>query len=180
MDQKISWMILIYKVPPEPSTLRVKTWRKVKELGALYLQQSVVVFPKMGSLEQEFINIVDDIRGSEGEAFLFELAPLSENDEETMVIKINEQRDQEYHELMEKCKDFLDELKKETEKGNFTFAELEENDEEINKLSKWFFKIRERDIFNSIEREKAEEMMAVCRQKFSEFAQTVYKREGTI
>jgi hypothetical protein len=30
------WLILIYKIPPEPSRLRAGIWRKLKAAGAIY------------------------------------------------------------------------------------------------------------------------------------------------
>lgn len=180
MSEKTTWHLLIYKVPSEPSTLRVKAWRKLKEVGALYLQQSVAVYPGINNLENEIRILTKDIKESGGEALLLQVAALSSEDENYLISKFNEQRDLEYEELMDKCNDFFSEIEKETAKQNFTFAELEENDEEIDKLSRWFSKIQERDFFGSEKRQKAEEMMAKCRQYLLEFAEKIYKKEGTI
>jgi hypothetical protein len=42
---KQQWLILIYRLPREPSRPRVAAWRKLKALGALYLQDGVVALP---------------------------------------------------------------------------------------------------------------------------------------
>ena len=34
------WLLLVYRVPPEPSRLRAAVWRRLKSLGAIYLQNS--------------------------------------------------------------------------------------------------------------------------------------------
>jgi hypothetical protein len=34
------WLVLIYRVPPEPTRLRSTVWRRIKSLGAIYLQNS--------------------------------------------------------------------------------------------------------------------------------------------
>jgi DNA-binding transcriptional regulator PaaX len=180
VKEDLSWMILIYKVPAEPSTLRVRAWRKIKDMGALYLQQSVAIYPKINHLAEEFTDLVEEIKTSGGEALLFEVINLSGEGEKALISKFNEQRDLEYRELMDKCEDFFDEIKKETARQNFTFAELEENDEELEKLSRWYEKIKERDFFEASMRQKAEEMLARCREMFFEFAQTIYKKEGTM
>ncbi|HHW03674.1 MAG TPA: chromate resistance protein ChrB [Thermoanaerobacterales bacterium] len=180
MSEKLKWFLIIYRVPSEPSTLRVKAWRKLKELGALYLQQSAAIYPCINNLEDEIRILTKDIKESGGEALLLQVTALSDEDENYLISKFNEQRDLEYEELMDKCNDFYSEIEKETAKQNFTFAELEENDEEIDKLSRWFSKIRERDFFGSKKRQKAEEMMAGCRKLLMEFADKIYKKEGTI
>jgi len=37
------WLLLIYRVPSEPSRLRAAVWRRIKSLGAIYLQNSAQV-----------------------------------------------------------------------------------------------------------------------------------------
>ncbi len=64
-----------------------------------------------------------------------------------MIEAFAEARDAEYSEVMERCREFHAELKKEREAGKFTFAELEENEEDLAKLEAWVGKIRARDRF---------------------------------
>jgi hypothetical protein len=42
---KIRWLILIYHLPRDPSRHRVAVWRKLKALGALYLQDVAAPSP---------------------------------------------------------------------------------------------------------------------------------------
>jgi hypothetical protein len=42
MDVKL-WLLLAYKVPPKK---RIALWRKVKSLGAVYVQAGVCLLPK--------------------------------------------------------------------------------------------------------------------------------------
>ena len=39
------WLVLIYRVPSEPSRLRSAVWRRLKSLGAIYLQNSAAALP---------------------------------------------------------------------------------------------------------------------------------------
>jgi DNA-binding transcriptional regulator PaaX len=43
---KVRWLILIYHLPREPSRHRVAVWRKLKSLGALYLQDGAAALPE--------------------------------------------------------------------------------------------------------------------------------------
>src|SRR5262249_30714465 len=43
--QGAGWLLLIYRVPPEPTRLRAAVWRRIKSLGAIYLQNSVAALP---------------------------------------------------------------------------------------------------------------------------------------
>ena len=40
------WLLLTYKIPPEPSKKRVAIWRRLKGMGAVYLQSGVCLLPK--------------------------------------------------------------------------------------------------------------------------------------
>src|ERR1035438_1394694 len=39
------WLLLVYRVPSEPSRLRAAVWRRLKSLGAIYLQNSAAALP---------------------------------------------------------------------------------------------------------------------------------------
>src|SRR5690348_15616912 len=41
----MQWLLLIYKFPREPTASRVYDWRKLKQLGAIALQDAVWVLP---------------------------------------------------------------------------------------------------------------------------------------
>src|SRR5437899_2730546 len=40
-----AWLLLVHQLPPRPSHVRVKTWRRLQELGAIALKNSVYVLP---------------------------------------------------------------------------------------------------------------------------------------
>ena len=56
-------------------------------------------------------------------------------------------RNEEYAEIIDKCEDFLRQVQKEYDENHFTYAELEENEEDLVKLKNWFAKIVDRDVF---------------------------------
>uniref|UniRef100_A0A4P9D7U5 ChrB domain protein n=1 Tax=hospital metagenome TaxID=1755691 RepID=A0A4P9D7U5_9ZZZZ len=40
-----NWLLLTYKVPPEPAKKRIALWRKLTGMGAVYLQNGVCLLP---------------------------------------------------------------------------------------------------------------------------------------
>lgn len=70
-------------------------------------------------------------------------------DEEKVVSLFNAARDDEYLELIEKCDLFLQELIDEINTEKFSFAEIEESEEELQKLNQWMKKITNRDVFTA-------------------------------
>jgi hypothetical protein len=117
--------------------------------------------------------VVQEIRESEGTAYLVR-GPLVGEDA-TLVEAFNAARDEEYRELLERCRDFHAELEKERGAGKFTFAELEENEEDLAKLEAWLGKIRERDRFGSLLAPEAERAISGCREELEAFAASVYE-----
>ena len=39
------WLVLIHQIPPKPDALRVKIWRRLQQVGAVAIKQSVYVMP---------------------------------------------------------------------------------------------------------------------------------------
>ena len=66
-----------------------------------------------------------------------------------MVERFRADRDQEYREFGVQCREFLAEIAKETTADNLTFAALEENEHDLQKLHTWLTKISARDFFSA-------------------------------
>lgn len=70
------------------------------------------------------------------------------------------------------------ELEKEIRIEKFTFAELEEEEEELNKLISWHGKIASRDVFQASEKKRADEMLDQIQQAFERYGERVYERNN--
>ncbi|AKG33309.1 Chromate resistance protein ChrB [Paenibacillus durus] len=180
MNKGHSWLVLSYKVPSEPSTIRVRVWRTLKALGVVYIQQSVCVAPDTEEVKKKIQSIKRLIESNEGEALLLEVNKFATHTEEELVMLFNKHRLAEYEELLEGCKNFLIEIETETKKGKFTFHEVEENEAELGKLIRWHKKITKRDFFLCSNSAQAKELLDQCKQMFSEFVETVYSTEGKV
>jgi len=166
------WLILVYKVPPEPSRLRAGIWRKLKAAGALYLQNGAVALPAGAPTERVLRGIVQEAHDMGGTAQLFRGTLLG--DEAALRGQFDAARDEEYAELLARCAEFHAELARERAAGKYTFAELEENEEDLVKLGTWLGKIRGRDPFGTSLREGSEHAVGACREDLKAFAAAVY------
>lgn len=180
MNTEHSWIVFSYKVPSEPSTIRVRVWRTLKALGVIYIQQSVCVAPDNAEVRKKIQSIKKLIESSEGEALLLDVNQFATHTEEELLNIFNKQRIAEYEEFLEGCKNFLNEIEKETRKGKFTYHEVEENEAELAKLKRWIKKITKRDFFSCPDLEQAKLKLDECELKFSEFIETVYATEGAV
>ncbi|HEV2458330.1 MAG TPA: Chromate resistance protein ChrB, partial [Ktedonobacterales bacterium] len=66
------WVLLVYKVPPEPSARRVYVWRKLKRLGAILLHDAVWVLPATPATREQFQWLATEIEELAGSALVWE------------------------------------------------------------------------------------------------------------
>lgn len=164
-----SWLLFIYQLPASPSTHRAYVWRKLKSLGALYLQNSICLLPVATSIEKKLVELRSEIAGRGGEAKILHISMNEQSERETVLALFESQMNDEYGEFLEQCSDFHAELEKERKKSHFTFGELEENEAELNKLRLWIPKLLGRDYFEVSIRRKAIEALQSCEKDFEVF-----------
>jgi len=46
-----TWLLLIHQISPKPDYLRVKIWRRLHQVGAVAVKQSVYVLPQSDHLK---------------------------------------------------------------------------------------------------------------------------------
>ncbi|WP_367181252.1 Chromate resistance protein ChrB [uncultured Pseudonocardia sp.] len=170
------WLVLIYRVPSEPTRLRATVWRRLKGLGAIYLQNSAAVLPAGPAAERALRLLRREILEMSGTASLLACAVLA--GEAEIRAAFQAARDDEYEEIVDKCHDFVAGIRKEFRQEHFTYAELEENDEDLIKLRNWFAKITARDVFGAPKRRACEEALAVCEGELEGYGNWVYAGES--
>lgn len=169
--------MLSYKIPPEPARNRVAVWRKIKGLGAVYIQNSVCLIPASPEHQRHLRIIQNDIASNGGDALLMEAAGLDKNQEALVIRKFNEDRDADYVEFISKCMEFSTEVEREISVKHFTYAELEENDQDVRKLRNWMDKIRKIDFYDAPRRIEAASRLAKCESLLEKFTQCVFDAE---
>ncbi|MFS8113835.1 chromate resistance protein ChrB [Rhizobium jaguaris] len=172
---EISWLLLTYKVPSDPATKRVALWRKIKGLGAVYVQNGVCMLPKTDEHVRRFKMLENDIVEMGGEAVILETAAIDSGQQEKVIVRFKADRDEHYHEFLERCSDFEKEIAKETAAGKFSYAELEENDADLKKLQDWLEKIGKLDFYGAPLATEAQEQLKACETLLDTFAKQVFE-----
>jgi hypothetical protein len=172
-----TWILLAYKVPPEPAKKRIALWRKIKSLGAVYLQAGVCLLPKTDDHVRRLKILENEISEMEGEAVLLETVGLDRAQEEKLLAHFNADRNEAYQEFLERCAGFEAEIARESAAGKFTFAELEENDEDLKKLVSWLEKIRKLDFHGASLAQESNKRLAQCEALLDAFAQQVFEAQ---
>jgi hypothetical protein len=93
------WLILVHQLPPLPSNLRVRTWRRLQQVGALAVKQSVYVLPDNAESREDFEWLKVEIEGSGGEAIVYSADHLDPAAEATLIDQFRHVRQQAYMQL---------------------------------------------------------------------------------
>jgi hypothetical protein len=172
------WLLLIYRINAQSSGRRTYVWRQLRQLGAVYLQQAAAVLPDRPELRVALDQLGQRIRSTGGEASLLETVSPSPEWEDELVARFNAARDAEYDEIVESVERFEDELRRETRKKRFRFAELEESEADWEKLRRWFGRLTERDFFGAPGRAPAGQALDRGHTLLEAFTREVYSEEG--
>ena len=171
----VTWLLLVYRVPSEPTRLRATVWRRLKALGAVYLQNSAAALPASDSAERALRKLRRDILDMNGTAVLLSCSALVGGSD--VIAMFQAARDSEYEEILDKCADFHAGLDKEYAANHFTYGELEENEVELVKLRNWFGQVQARDVFSAPARAAAAEAIDKCEEALELYAARVYVEE---
>ena len=175
----LSWRVLIYRVPTEPASKRVAVWRDLKRLGALYLQQCACIFPDIPGLTEEVNQTANKIPALGGEIFLLDVPRLQADDEARIIESFRAQRASEYAEIIEECETkFVKEIEFEHFRQNYTFEEAEEIEQDLDKIRRWFDRVKDRDWFKAERRSEVEAWLERCQDMLSRFEEEVYRRQA--
>jgi hypothetical protein len=176
-DAARQWLLLIYKVPQDPTRFRTYLWRQMRMLGALSLQQMVCLLPKTPELEGQFQRLAYKIEEFGGEANLLTFTSPSKEWEDRIILDFNAILNEEYGEVAENEERFQDEIRRETRKQKFTFTELEDMEADREKIMREVAKVQARDFFGAPGRREAEARMAESAKLLEEFSRKVYANE---
>lgn len=126
--QETSWVLLVYKIPREPTSSRALVWRKLKRLGALLLHDAVWVLPATPWTREQLQWLAVEIGELEGEAYLWESQLLLSGQAEVLAQQFQARVDAAYQEILK---------------------ELSQEEADLVALSRRYQQVRAQDYFHS-------------------------------
>jgi hypothetical protein len=172
-----SWLLLLTQLPSAASTPRVALWRRLRAVGATTMVTSVWVLPETAPHAQLLERLRDGLFQQGGTGFVLSIPASAPDLNEAIVSRFRADRGREYDEFAERCAALLDEIGKEGEAGKYIFAELEESEQDLEKLARWLAKIQARDFFPDGRGQEAAATLARCQTAVEGFSQSVYAAE---
>ncbi len=123
-----SWVLLVYKIPREPTSSRAAVWRKLKRLGALLLHDAVWVLPATPWTREQFQWLAVEVGELGGEAHLWESHLILNGQADALIQQFRSRVETAYQEILD---------------------ELERNDVDLVALSRKYQQVRAQDYFHT-------------------------------
>ena len=136
-------LLLLVGVPPTPSSLRVRVWRRLRSLGAVALKRSAYLLPDTPERYEDFQWLAQEIQREGGDATLVRVHQIENMSEQDVLRLFHEPRDQDYRHLAARYRKVLQSLER---KGAATSARVQD---ELARLGKDHQRIRDIDFFDA-------------------------------
>jgi hypothetical protein len=147
-------VLLVYRIPREPSRHRVAVWRKLQDLGALYLQDGVAALPEDAVTREQLEWLQLRVREAGGEATLWEARPGTLAEEGELVRTFRASREEAYRAIIAEA----ERIRRKAQMGGGTLLE------QLGNLEREFRVERRRDYFRSPLRTEAAAALRAARR----------------
>jgi hypothetical protein len=161
MKERTRWLILVYQLPREPSRHRVAVWRKLRTLGAIYLQDGVAALPEYAVTREQLEWLQLRVREAGGEATLWEAKPATLAEEKALVEAFRSSREETYANIISEA----ERVRRKAALGGGKAL-----GEELSKLERELRAERRRDYFRSPLRKEAASALKAAREAVRESA----------
>lgn len=141
MSQRL--LLLLVGLPPTPSSLRVRVWRRLKSLGAVPLKRSAYLLPDTPERYEDFQWLVQEIQREDGDATLMRVHEIENVSDADVLRLFHEPRNQDYRQLAARYRKVLQSLDK---KGAARSTRVHD---ELVRLSKDHQRIRDIDFLGA-------------------------------
>ena len=176
----MEWIVLVVRLPAEPSRHRVAVWRELRRAGAVQLGPGSWALPALPAFAEAVERVLELVRRGEGEVISLRAQGNDGASAAALESTYTAARQAEWTEFVSECAKYLAELGKEIAIEKFTLAELDEEEQNYERLRRWFRELRARDLYGAPSAERAERRLKDCGESLEDFAERVYQaREET-
>ena len=93
------WLLFIHQLPSQPSNLRVTTWRRLQQFGAIPLKHAVYALPDTGDAREDFEWLKTEVKAAGGDATVFAADNVDAWSDDGLVEEFRRARQETYNEL---------------------------------------------------------------------------------
>ena len=90
------WLLLLLQLPTRPAAARIKTWRRLQQLGSVAIKNSVYVLPNTAQAREDFEWLRAEVLAAKGQASIMVADALTEAEDDEIRTAFLNQRASEY------------------------------------------------------------------------------------
>lgn len=165
---------MLVKVPTEPARYRMALWRELRRSGAVPLGQATWAVPDLPVAQSLLDRLADVVEAGAGSLLVLQATGFAQRDVSRLERLYAEAREAEWAEFIADCGKYLAELDKEERIAKYTLAELEEEEQSLDRLRRWYRELRSRDLLGIPATRDAAIDLKRCEERFAVYADHVY------
>lgn len=169
-----TWLLVVPRVPAQPSRHRVAVWRELRRLGAVPAAAGMWAVPDLPAFSEGLTAVRELAERGDGGLSVFRATGHGDADATELRDAFTSTRVDEWNEFVADCGKFDAEIDREFAKEKFTFGELEEEEQSLDRLRRWHRDLLRRDAFAQPEALRATERLAVSAEKLAGYSERVY------
>jgi hypothetical protein len=146
---KPEWILLIHLLPPKPTNLRVRIWRKLQKLGAVAIKNSVYVLPASEKAHENFQWLKQEIESAGGEASVFRAASVQGATDQEIVAAFRKARDDEFAAVAAEFDGLTGAIREQSRGKHLSAGRLSAHESEIDRLHSELERIASNDFFTA-------------------------------
>jgi hypothetical protein len=178
--ETVTWLVLIYTVPAEPSRARATVWREIKKAGAVYIRDGCCALPEQEGTLRTFRTIANTVEELGGRATLARSVELDDEKSQVILDEARQARSAEYADLERELNGFIVHVRQERAHREFRFSELELLDADLAKLRRWYGQIAGRDFTDSHKGFEIQRILDECESELRTALEDAFKREPAL
>lgn len=168
------WLMILVQLPSQPSKYRVAVWRELRRSGAVPVAAGAWALPAAAAFQPFLDKAAALCREGGGTFTVMDAVPHDADGESVLRDAFTAARRDEWAEFEADCGKYEDEIDREVAKQKFTFAELEEEEQSLDRLRRWFRDLKRRDVLELPEARSAEQRLRGCEALLEDYAGQVY------
>src|SRR5215210_63540 len=176
-EAKREWMLFIHQLPPKPTSLRVRTWRKLQKLGAVSIKNSVYVLPSDEKTHEDFQWLKQEIESAGGEAAVFQAGSVEGATDKEIIAAFRDARDVEFAAITAELDGLTGRIREQSGAKHLSPGRLAAHETELDRLHAELERISANDFFEAKGRADALKAYERC-QKAIRFLQTPAKKSS--
>jgi len=134
LAKKPEWILLIHQLPPKPTNLRVRIWRKLQKLGSVAIKNSVYVLPANEKTHEDFQWLKQEIESAGGEATVFQAASVESATDEEIIAAFRKARNEEFAAIAAALDGLAGAMTQQTRRKHASIGRLATQESELDKL----------------------------------------------